>query len=440
MTNIIADVSKYLIFLLIAMYTYWNFRYFGVKEEKKNILSRRQNRLMYLLHFLAYGVMFLKTEDVKLLVFYVAQAVFFVCYLTLYRRFYRNRSDTLINNMCFLLCVGFIILTRLSFERALRQFVLVVFSAAVTLVIPFIIDRAWQLSRIPWVYAVLGIGLLGAVYLVGDNSYGAQLSLTIRGVSVQPSEFVKILFVFFTATMFYRSTSKKQVVVTTLVACIHVFILAISRDLGSALIFFVTYVFMLFIATSDWRYLGLGAAGGAVASVLGWFLFSHVRVRVAVWANPWADIDNKGYQITQSLFAIGTGSWFGMGLYQGMPMRIPVVEKDFILAAVSEEMGALSAFCILLICLGCFIQFMMIASRMEAMFYKLIAVGLGTLYISQVFLTAGGACKFIPSTGVTLPFVSYGGSSMLSTFILFSVIQGMYILKRDEEEAYGTDF
>lgn len=440
MTNIITDVSKYLIFLLIAMYTYWNFRYFGVKKEKKIVLSRRQNRLMYLLHFLAYGVMFLKTEDVKLLVFYVAQVVFFVCYLTLYRRFYRNRSDTLINNMCFLLCVGFIILTRLSFERALRQFVLVVFSAAVTLVIPFIIDRAWQLSRIPWVYAGLGVGLLGAVYLVGDNSYGAQLSLTIRGVSVQPSEFVKILFVFFTATMFYRSTSKKQVVVTTLVACVHVFILAISRDLGSALIYFITYVFMLFIATSDWRYLGLGAAGGAAASVLGWLLFSHVRVRVAMWVNPWADMDNKGYQITQSLFAIGTGSWFGMGLYQGMPMRIPVVEKDFILAAVSEEMGALSAFCILLICLGCFIQFMMIASRMEAMFYKLIAVGLGTLYISQVFLTAGGACKFIPSTGVTLPFVSYGGSSMLSTFILFSVIQGMYILKRDEEEAYGADF
>lgn len=440
MTNIIADVSKYLIFLLIAMYTYWNFRYFGVKEEKKIVLSRRQNRLMYLLHFLAYGVMFLKTEDVKLLVFYGVQVVFFVCYLSLYRRFYPNRSDALINNMCFLLCVGFIILTRLSFERALRQFVLVVFSAAVTLVIPFIIDRAWQLSRIPWVYAGLGAGLLGAVYLVGDNSYGAQLSLTIRGVSVQPSEFVKILFVFFTATMFYRSTSKKQVVVTTLVACVHVFILAISRDLGSALIFFITYVFMLFIATSDWRYLGLGAAGGAAASVLGWLLFSHVRVRVAMWANPWADIDNKGYQITQSLFAIGTGSWFGMGLYQGMPMRIPVVEKDFILAAVSEEMGALSAFCILLICLGCFIQFMMIASEMEAMFYKLIAVGLGTLYISQVFLTAGGACKFIPSTGVTLPFVSYGGSSMLSTFILFSVIQGMYILKRDEEEAYGADF
>lgn len=439
MTNIIADVSKYLSFLLIALYTYWNFRYFGVKEEKRIVLSRRQNRIMYLLHFLAYGVMFLKTEDVKLLVFYGAQVVFFVCYLFLYRRFYRNRSDILVNNMCLLLCVGFIILTRLSFDRALRQFVLVVFSGAVTLVIPFIIDRAWQLSRIPWVYGALGVGLLGAVYVVGNNSYGAQLSLTIKGISVQPSEFVKILFVFFTATMFYRSTSKKQVMVTTAVACVHVLILAVSRDLGSALIFFIAYVFMLFIATSDWRYLGLGIVGGAAASVLGWVLFSHVRVRVAVWADPWADIDNKGYQITQSLFAIGTGGWFGMGLYQGMPSKIPVVEKDFILSAISEEMGALFAFCVLLICLGCFIQFMMIASEMEAMFYKLIAVGLGTLYISQVFLTAGGACNFIPSTGVTLPFVSYGGSSVLSTFILFSVIQGMYILKRDEEETYGAD-
>ncbi|MCI8664221.1 MAG: FtsW/RodA/SpoVE family cell cycle protein [Hungatella sp.] len=439
MANMIADISKYLMILLIAMYTFWNFRYFGVREERRPVLAGRQNRIMYLLHFLAYAVMFLKTGEEKLLVFYGAQAVFFLCYLFFYRRFYRNHSHILVNNMCILLCVGFIILTRLSFERAVRQFVLVVFSAAVTLVIPFIIDRVWQLSRIPWVYGGLGAGLLGAVYLVGDDSYGAQLSLTVRGISVQPSEFVKIIFVFFVATMFYRSTEKRQVIVTTAAAGIHILILALSKDLGSALIFFASYVFMLFIATSDWRYLGGGVIGGALASLAGWALFSHVRVRVAVWADPWADIDNKGYQITQSLFAIGTGSWFGMGLYQGMPGKIPVVEKDFVLAAVSEEMGALFAFCVLLICVGCFIQFMMIACRMDAMFYKLIAVGLASMYIAQVFLTAGGACKFIPSTGVTLPFVSYGGSSMMSTFIVFSVIQGMYILKRDEEEEYGTD-
>lgn len=111
------------------------------------------------------------------------------------------------------------------------------------------------------------------------------------------------------------------------------------------------------------------------------------------------------------------------------------MEKDFILAAVSEEMGALFAMCLLLVCLGCFIRFMMTACEMQAMFYKLIALGLGTQYIVQVFLTAGGVTKFIPSTGVTLPLVSYGGSSLLSTFILFSVMQGLYILSRSVREA-----
>ena len=119
---------------------------------------------------------------------------------------------------------------------------------------------------------------------------------------------------------------------------------------------------------------------------------------------------------------------------QGLPKKIPVVEKDFIFAAISEEMGAIFAICVLLICLGCFLQFMMIATRMQAVFYKLIALGLGLEYIIQVFLTVGGVTKFIPSTGVTLPFVSYGGSSILGTFILFGIIQGLYILKRNDEE------
>ena len=122
-----------------------------------------------------------------------------------------------------------------------------------------------------------------------------------------------------------------------------------------------------------------------------------------------------------------------------MPKKIPVVEKDFIFAAISEEMGAVFALCLLLICLGCFLQFMMMACKMQALFYKLIAFGFGMLYITQVFLAVGGAIKFIPSTGVTLPLVSYGGSSVLSTFMMFGVMQGLYILKRSEEEEDGYD-
>ena len=170
------------------------------------------------------------------------------------------------------------------------------------------------------------------------------------------------------------------------------------------------------------------------AAVAACGLFSHVQKRVAVWRNPWSDISGSGYQIAQSLFAVGTGGWFGMGLYQGMPKSIPVVEKDFMFAAISEELGGIFALCVIFICLGCFLQFMLIANKMQAMFYKMIAFGLGVVYITQVFLTIGGVVKFIPSTGVTLPFVSYGGSSILSTFIIFGVIQGLYILKRNEEE------
>ena len=435
MINLIIDVSRYLMILMIALYTYLNFRFFSYRDEfRQKKICRRQNLIMFLIHLLAYGILWLETEDERILVFYLAQVVFFFGYIFIFRLFYRNVSRLLVNNMCLLLSIGLIMLTRLSFERAMKQFVIIAAAALATWVIPFVIDRVWQLSKIPWVYGIGGLLLLGVVCVAGTSSYGAQLSLGFGSYSFQPTEFVKISFVFFTATMFYRSTSFKTVLWVTIVAALHVLILVISKDLGSALIFFVTYVFMLFVATGKWLYLLAGAGGGTLSAMLAYQLFGHVRIRVAAWLNPWSDIADRGYQITQSLFAIGTGGWFGMGLYRGMPGRIPVVEKDFIFSAISEEMGGVFALCVLLICLGCFLQFMMIASRMQAAFYKLIAFGLGTIYITQVFLTVGGVTKFIPSTGVTLPLVSYGGSSILSTFIIFSIIQGLYILKRNEEE------
>jgi len=138
--------------------------------------------------------------------------------------------------------------------------------------------------------------------------------------------------------------------------------------------------------------------------------------------------------VAQSLFAIGTGSWFGTGLFKGQPDTIPVSETDFIFSAITEEMGVIYALCLILICVSCYVMFLNIAMELRNNFYKLIALGLGTCYIFQVFLQIGGVTKFIPSTGMTLPFVSYGGSSMLSTMIMFGIIQGLYIIREDEEE------
>ncbi|MEG2733635.1 MAG: FtsW/RodA/SpoVE family cell cycle protein, partial [Clostridium sp.] len=287
MINLITILSKYIMILLMSIYTYYNFRFFAMKDERGRIhLCRLQNVAMFFIHTLAYIVIYLRTEDVNTLLFFGAQMVFFIVYTSFYRIFYRNLSRLLLNNTCMLLCISFIMLTRISMDKAVRQFIIVVISAVVTLIIPFVIDRAWQLAKIPWVYGAIGLLLLLVVCVAGNTSFGAQLAITIGGFSFQPSEFVKISFVFFVATMFYRSTSFKTVVITTIAAAAHVLVLVLSKDLGSALIFFITYLLMLFIATSNWMYLGIGTGAGTAAAVLAYQLFSHVRVRVAAWKNP----------------------------------------------------------------------------------------------------------------------------------------------------------
>lgn len=172
---------------------------------------------------------------------------------------------------------------------------------------------------------------------------------------------------------------------------------------------------------------------GCGAAVIGYHIFSHIKVRVAAWQDPFATYSNGGYQIAQSLFAIGSGGWFGTGLFKGQPDTIPVAETDLIFSAITEEIGMIFSLCLILICVSCYVMFLNIAMELRNQFYKLVALGLGTCYIFQVFLQIGGVTKFIPLTGVTLPFVSYGGSSLLSTMIMFGIIQGLYIVREDEE-------
>ena len=220
-------------------------------------------------------------------------------------------------------------------------------------------------------------------------------------------------------------------------AALHVIVLVLSRDLGSAVIFFVVYLIMVFVATRNYFYLIAGTLAGCIAAIVASKLFSHVQVRIQAWRDPWADIDGAGYQVTQSLFAIGTGGWFGMGIYQGDPTAIPYVEADFIFSAIAEELGVFFSIGLILVCVSCFVAFMYVAMRLKNEYYRLIAVGLGITYIFQIFLTIGGGTRLIPLTGVTLPLVSYGGSSVLSTIIVFCIVQGLYCLQAEEGEHRG---
>ena len=431
MINIVVELSKYVILTLMIVYTF--FCFYMVKkqnEEEKKESLRKQLTLIFFMDFTAFLVIFLKTYDIRVVIFYGEMMAYFAIVQILYRLIYKKASMLLLNNMCMLLSIGFIMLCRLNIDSATRQLVIVAGGSAIALVIPVIIRKMKFLKNLTWVYAGLGIVLLAAVFLLAQTSYGAKLSL----MGIQPSEAIKITFVFFMAALLWRDVTFKKVVQATIVAGLHVGILVLSRDLGSAVIFFVAYLVIIYVSTKKPVYLGVGVAGGCVASVIAYHLFGHVRQRVSAWKDPMAVYQNEGYQIVQSLFAIGTGGWFGMGLCQGSPEKIPIVKNDFIFSAICEELGGIFAICLILVCMSFFLMIVNIAIQIENPFYKLIALGLGTEYAFQVFLTIGGATKFIPLTGVTLPLVSYGGSSVMCTILMIAIIQGLYIYREDEDE------
>ena len=200
-------------------------------------------------------------------------------------------------------------------------------------------------------------------------------------------------------------------------------ILVLSKDLGTALIFLVAYVLLIFIAYKNYIVLGLEISVAAIGGILAYNLFPHIQSRFIAWSDPLSVVDDKGYQISQSLFAIGTGGWIGSGFTAGQPTKIPVVTKDFIFAAMAEELGTIAAICII-ICLMCTcLQLFNVAFNCEESFYMLVVNGIAIIFSIQTILNIGGVIKFIPSTGVTLPFISYGGSSLLSMFICFYIAE-----------------
>lgn len=449
MVHVVVETSKYLMILFVLVYTFTCFYVFRFRLEPKRqaIICWIQRVIFYLFHLDAFLVLYFTMDEPQLPVLYMVQVVLFTGIFVIYRIFYRQASFLLLNNMCMLLAFGFIMLTRISYAKSIRQFFLACAGVTFAMLVPVFLQGGSIFRKLTWVYAGIGIVALAVVAVIGNTEYGAKLSISIAGISIQPSEFVKILFVFFIASMLRKDRGFRRLLLTSVFAAMFVFLLVLSRDLGGALLYFVAYLTMVYVATKKWYYFAGGGLAMAVAAIAGSQLFSHVQKRVMAWKDPLSVYETAGFQVSQSLFAIGTGGWFGMGLNQGMPTKIPVVTKDFIFSAISEEMGGIIAICLILVCLNCFLMFMNIAMQLKDEFYKLVALGLGTLYATQVFLMIGGVIKFIPSTGVTLPLVSYGGSSLISTLLIFGVIQGLYIrqnkcqmqaAKRQEREIHES--
>ncbi len=421
--------------LILILYTGLNFYVLRKNDLPwQNRICRKQIFLVFLLQFLGYLIIWLRTQESQYLIFYGIQVLFFFGYFLIYTKCYPHCSRVLLSNMVLLLSIGLMVLTRLDFARAQKQFAIGAIAALLTMFIPTIIRHVKILSKWAWFYAVLGIGLLALVCLVGDTTFGAQLTLTLGPIALQPSELVKITFVFFAASMFQKDLSFRQIVMATIVAGIHVLILVASTDLGSGLVYFVSYLFMLLIATHQPLYFAGGIGAGSVAAIGAYYLFDHVKIRVAMWQNPFSDYEGKGYQLAQSLFAISSGGWLGLGFYQGYPNLIPLARNDFIFSAICEELGILFGVFLILIYLGFILQLFWVSTWLDELFYKIIGAGMAVMLGVQVFLHIGGVTKMIPSTGITLPLISYGGSSVLSTMIIIGVIQGLHLMKQKEVE------
>jgi cell division protein FtsW (lipid II flippase) len=214
--------------------------------------------------------------------------------------------------------------------------------------------------------------------------------------------------------------------------------LVLQRDWGTIALLLLVYLFVLYIFSEDNKFLIINCGLLLPTALIAYKFFYHVRVRVEIWINPWDDVLGKGYQIAQSLFGIGSGGFFGTGLGMGKPYLIPFADTDFIFSAICEEMGTLTGVAVVLLYMLLCYRAFKIALNIKNRFEKIVVLGLALMLGMQTFIIIGGVIKLIPLTGTTLPFVSYGGSSLVTSFIILGILQA--ISKGDfsnEGEKYG---
>ncbi|MHB8842131.1 MAG: FtsW/RodA/SpoVE family cell cycle protein, partial [Candidatus Aquicultor sp.] len=313
-----------------------------------------------------------------------------------------------------------------------------ILAGTIAALIALVAVRRYQwLKEYKYTWAILGILLLFSPIFVGVERGGSKLWLVLGPFTFQPAEMAKILFVFFLAAYLEEkrellsiSTRRafkvwlpelKHLGPLTVMWLMSLVILVLERDLGTSLLFFGLFLAMLYVATGRPIYVSLGSFLFVAGAAACYFAFSHIQTRVDIWLDPWIDPSGKGYQIIQSIFAIASGGLAGTGLGLGHPTLIPAVRTDFIFAAIAEELGLLGGIAVILIYLLFISRGLRIALSASDDFGRLVATGLASVFALQTFTILGGTMKLIPLTGVTLPFISYGGSSILMNFILLAL-------------------
>ena len=356
------------------------------------------------------------------------------------RRLARGADGLLLPLAGLLNGLGYVFIARLDQDLAGLQAVWTAVGIGAYVATLLLVRRTRDLERYRYTFMLVGVALLLMPLLpgIGRNINGARIWVSLGPLNFQPGEFAKIVLAVFFASYLVE---KREVLglaairigpvalpdLRTLGPVLlawgaSLLVMSAERDLGSSLLFFALFVVMLWVATGRTTYLAVGGVLFAAGSYTAWRLFDHVQTRVSTWIDPWSDFSGRGFQIAQATFALAWGGVAGTGIGLGNPDRIPVAETDFIFAAIGEELGLLGSVAIVaayLLMIGAGLR---VALRAEAPFDKLLAAGLTTILGLQAFIIIGGVIRLVPLTGITLPFVSYGGSSLVANYVLLALL------------------
>lgn len=353
--------------------------------------------------------------------------------------------------------IGLVFLTRIRPASAMRQFWWAILGLFAFYGVLFVLKDYRKLGRYQYLWGLAAVALLFITLLFGVTTGGATSWLNIAGFSFEPEELVKIAVLLFLAA--YLSEHEEILRVGTvqiwklslpdwrtlgpflIMSGFSLGLLAAQKSLGTALVFYSLFVLLLYLVTERPLYLGISLPVLAGTGVIAYFLFGHVRVRVATWLNPWIDSSGTGYQIAQSLFAIGGGGILGTGLGNGIgASQVPAASTDFIFAVIAEEIGFLGAMAVLMLFLIVVLRAFRVSMRAIDRFGQILAAGIGILIGTETLIILAGVTKLLPLTGIPLPWVSYGGSSLLIHFLLLAILsnisqvaaEGPFALKNKE--------
>lgn len=354
-----------------------------------------------------------------------------------------NKISGISDNYIFLIVsmlfsLGEIMLCRLDYDFAKKQMLWLFISLTVFFVAYVLFKKLNIWENMGYLYYIASIALFLLTLVLGTVQGGSKNWIVIAGHTFQPSEIIKILIVLFLADRYthperYRIRNWDEDIVTSVMMYILLGFFVLQREWGTAVLVVFMHLTMMYIFGAKLRIMLLNLLFAVAGGGLGALFVSHIKVRISVWLDPWSQVMDKAYQITQSLFAITGGGLFGTGLAQGSPWYIPEVHSDFIFAAICEEFGILGGVGVVLLYLLLVYRGIRIAMKIDNMFYRCVATGISIMLGFQIFIILGGVIKMIPLTGITLPFISYGGSSLLTCFMSIAVLEACATKKGSSE-------